>query len=386
MKKLIFSISLIFCAACAGILLDNCTGSAQAAPEEPALRDVFKDKFLIGSSVNARQVAGLDPSADSIVRKHFNTLVAENVMKSESLNPSQGVYDWAQADSFVAYADSLGMNVVGHCLVWHSQLAPWFPLDAEGKYVSADTLKARMRTYITDVMTRYKGKVDGWDVVNEAILEDGSYRKSPFYEILGEEYIPYAFQLAHEADPNAALYINDYGMNNPAKRDKYVQIVNDLKKRGLRIDAIGMQGHMGMDYPDFDEFEQSIVAFAGTGCNVMITEWEMSALPTVHHSANIADTVAFKASLNPYPDSLPADVDSIWNDRMERFMDIILEHSDAVSRVNFWGISDGDSWKNNWPMPGRKEYPLAFGRDYKMKPFMKNVVKKLTSPSNKKDE
>jgi len=379
MRNFIFSIVFIFGAALTGFLLDSCAGSAQTAPDEPSLRDVFKDKFLIGSSVNERQVAGLDPKADSIVRKHFNTLVAENVMKSESLNPAQGVYNWAPADSFVAYANRQGMNVVGHCLVWHSQLAPWFPLDSEGNYVCADTLKARMRTYITDVVTRYKGKVDGWDVVNEAILEDGSYRKSPFYEILGEEFIPYAFQLAHEADPDAALYINDYGMNNPVKRDKYVQIVNDLKKRGLRIDAIGMQGHMGMDYPEFDEFEQSIVAFAGTGCSVMVTEWDMSALPTVHHSANVADTVAFKASLNPYPDSLPADVDSIWNSRMEKFMDIILKHSDAVSRVNFWGISDGDSWKNDWPVHGRREYPLAFGRNYKMKPFMQKTIEKLTS-------
>ncbi len=379
MRKFIFPIAFILGAALAGFMLDSCTGSTQAAPDEPSLRDVFKDKFLIGSSVNDRQVAGLDPGADSIVRKHFSTLVAENVMKSESLNPAQGVYNWAPADSFVAYANRRGVNVVGHCLVWHSQLASWFAVDADGKYVSADTLKARMRTYITDVVTRYKGKVDGWDVVNEAILEDGSYRKSPFYEILGEEFIPYAFQLAHEADPDAALYINDYGMNNPAKRDKYVQIVNDLKKRGLRIDAIGMQGHMGMDYPEFDEFEQSIVAFAGTGCNVMITEWDMSALPTVHHSANIADTVAFKASFNPYPDSLPADIDSIWNSRMEKFMDIILKHSDAVSRVNFWGISDGDSWKNDWPIHGRKEYPLAFDRNYKMKPFLQRTIEKLAS-------
>lgn len=379
MRKFILPIAFILGAALAGFMLDSCTGSAQAAPDEPSLRDVFKDKFLIGSSVNDRQVAGLDPGADSIVRKHFSTLVAENVMKSESLNPAQGVYNWAPADSFVAYANRRGVNVVGHCLVWHSQLASWFAVDADGKYVSADTLKARMRTYITDVVTRYKGKVDGWDVVNEAILEDGSYRKSPFYEILGEEFIPYAFQLAHEADPDAALYINDYGMNNPAKRDKYVQIVNDLKKRGLRIDAIGMQGHMGMDYPEFDEFEQSIVAFAGTGCNVMITEWDMSALPTVHHSANIADTVAFKASFNPYPDSLPADIDSIWNSRMGKFMDIILKHSDAVSRVNFWGISDGDSWKNDWPIHGRKEYPLAFDRDYKMKPFLQRTIEKLAS-------
>ena len=150
-----------------------------------------------------------------------------------------------------------------------------------GAPVSADVLKERMRDHITTIMTRYKGRIKGWDVVNEAIVEDGSYRSSPFYEILGEEFIPLAFQYAHEADPDAELYINDYAMNVPAKRDAYVRLVNDMKSKGLRVDAIGMQGHMGMDYPDFAEFEKSIEAYASTGCKVMITEWDMSALPTV---------------------------------------------------------------------------------------------------------
>lgn len=349
--------------------------ACQKTPEKtPSLKDHFKDDFLIGTAINVDHVNGLDPKADSIVKLHFNSIVAENCMKSEKINPAEGVYEWDDADKFVKYGEDNGMAIIGHTLVWHSQLAPWFPLDSAGNYVTPEVLKDRMRNHITTMMTRYKGKIKGWDVVNEAIVEDGSYRKSPFYEILGEEYIPLAFQYAHEADPDAELYINDYGMNNPNKRETYVKIVNDLKQRGLRIDAIGMQGHMGMDYPNFDDFEKSIEAFAGTGCNVMITEWDMSALPTVSQSANVTDSVEFNKLMNPYPDGLPEEVSKQWNDRMTSVLDIIKRHADVITRVTAWGSYDGVSWKNDYPMKGRTEYPLLFDRNYDLKPFLQQEL------------
>lgn len=364
MKKIYYLLPLaIFAAAC------------QTTPENvPTIKDHFKDDFLIGAAINADHVNGLDLKADSILKLHFNSIVAENCMKSAEINPEEGVYVWDDADKFVKYGEDNGMAIIGHTLVWHSQLAPWFPLDSAGNYVTPEVLKERMRNHITTMMTRYKGKVKGWDVVNEAIVDDGSYRKSPFYEILGEEFIPLAFQYAHEADPDAELYINDYAMNNPAKREAYVKIVNDLKQRGLRIDAIGMQGHMGMDYPNFEEFEKSIEAYAGTGCNVMITELDMSALPTVHQSANVTDSVAFSKLMNPYPDGLPEEVSKTWNDRMTTVFDIIKRHSDVITRVTTWGTYDGVSWKNNHPMKGRTEYPLLFDRNYNLKPFMQEEL------------
>lgn len=366
----------------AGVLLVgsavvSCGGSHNAAAddEEPVLKEAFAGKFLIGAAVNDNQVSGKDSIAAELIRRHFNTIVAENVMKSAEINPQQGVYNWEPADRFVEFGVENGMFVVGHTLVWHSQLAPWFVYDDNGRYVSADTLRERMRTYITDVVVRYKGRVNGWDVVNEVIDDDGGYRRTPFYEILGEEYIPYAFELAHAADPDAQLYLNDYAMDNPAKRDAYVRILNDLKKRGLRVDAIGMQSHAGMDYPNIAEYEKSMEAFIGTGTKVMMTEWDMSALPSVTQSANIADTTAFRREMNPYTDGLPADVDSVWNARMATMLDIALRHSDDVLRVNAWGVSDGDSWKNDWPMKGRTDYPLLFDRHYKMKPFIRGAAK-----------
>lgn len=376
------TIRMMAVAALAAVAATSCGGGQKtAADEEPILKDAFAGKFLIGVAVNDNQVLGRDSLAKEIIRKHFNTIVAENVMKSEELNPQKGVYNWEPADRFVDFGVENDMFVVGHTLVWHSQLAPWFPYDDNGNYVSPDTLRERMRTYIHDVVGRYKGRVKGWDVVNEVINDDGSYRKSPFYEILGEEYIPYAFELAHEADPDAELYLNDYAMDNPAKREAYVKLLNDLKKRGLRVDAIGMQSHAGMDYPDFEEYEKSMEAFIGTGTKVMMTEWDMSALPSITQSANIADTTAFRKEMNPYIDGLPADVDSVWNARMATMLDIAMRHSDDVIRVNAWGVIDRDSWKNSWPMRGRTDYPLLFDREYKMKPFIRKAAEAASKPA-----
>ena len=354
----------------AALLAASCS-----AAEEKGVKDAFEGKFYIGAALNASEIVGADTAGVEILKKHFNSIVAENCMKCEEIHPQEDVYDFTLADKFVEFGEANDMFIIGHCLVWHSQLARWFAYDEEGNYVTPEVLKQRMKDHITTIVTRYKGRVHGWDVVNEAIVEDGSYRKSPFYEILGEEFIPWAFECAHAADPDAELYLNDYGMNVPGRRDAYVKLINDLKARGLRIDAIGMQGHMGMDYPTVEEFETSLLAYAGTGVNVMITEWDMSALPTVNMGANISDIEEFKASLNPYPDGLPEEVAAVWNERMTAFMDLFLKHSDKITRVTAWGISDDDSWKNGWPVRGRTDYPLLFDRNLEPKPFLNEYTK-----------
>lgn len=363
MKKKLFSVI-----ACGVILLSACAKTEEKAI--PTVKDHFKDSFLIGAAIPVSQVRGFDPKADSITTLHFNSVVAENCMKNEVIHPQEGVYFWDDADKFIKYGEDRDMTIIGHCLIWHSQLAPWFPLDSAGNYVSPEVLKERMKDHISTVVGRYKGKVHGWDVVNEAILDNGEYRKSPFYEILGEEFIPLAFQYAHEADPDAELYLNDYSMSNEGKRDAYVKLINQLKERGLRIDAIGMQSHVGMDYPSLEDYEKSMDAFAGTGVKIMITELDMSALPTLNRGANISDTVDFKKAANPYPDGLPQEVSDQWNKRMAEIFDLYKKHADDITRVTFWGPYDGMSWKNGWPVPGRKDYPLLFDRDYQMKPFM----------------
>ena len=250
------------------------------AKDGNSLKKALKNKFLIGVSVNTHQSSGKDVAAVEIVKKNFNSIVAENCMKSSVIHPKENKYNFAQADEFVSFGESNQMAIIGHCLIWHSQLAPWFCVDKDGNNVSPEVLKKRMKDHITTIVKRYKGRIKGWDVVNEAIEDNGAYRKTKFYEILGEEYIPLAFQYAHEADPDAELYYNDYSMAQPGRREAVVKMVNDLKKRGIRIDAIGMQGHIGMDYPKISEFEKSMLAFAGTGVKIMITELDLTVIPS----------------------------------------------------------------------------------------------------------
>ena len=341
-----------------------------------ALKTVLADKFLIGVAVNSGQAAERDSVGAALIKKHFNSVVAENCMKSEVIHPEEGRYDFTLSDEFVRFGEENKMFIIGHTLIWHSQLPEWFCIDEKGENVEPEVLKARMREHIHTVVGRYKGRVKGWDVVNEAIETDGSYRKSLFYQILGEEFIPLAFQYAHEADPDAELYYNDYGMAHEGKRNAVVTLVKSLKEQGLRIDGVGIQGHMGMDHPNYDEFEKSIVAFGQAGVKVMITEWDMSALPTVNAGANVADTVSFNDKLNPYSVELPDSVSAVWNERMETFFRLFEKHSDVISRVTAWGLSDGNSWLNYWPIKGRKDYPLLFDRHFQPKPFVRDILEK----------
>lgn len=357
----------------AATFLASC-GNTQTTTNGVSLKEAVGDRFLIGTALNVFQSSGRDTNAVNIVKKHFNAIVAENCMKMEEVHPEEGKYTFDQADQFVKFGEDNGLTITGHCLIWHSQCPEWFFQDENGKEVSPEVLKQRMKDHIYTVAKRYKGKLKGWDVVNEAIIEDGSYRKSKFYQILGEEFIPLAFQYAHEADPDAELYYNDYGMDNEGRRNGVVKLIRSLKEKGLRIDAVGMQGHMGMDYPKIEEFEKSMLAFAAEGVKVMITEWDMSALPTARQSANITDTIAFRKSLNPYTETLPDSVSQAWNARMKQFFNLFEKHADIVTRVTAWGVTDGDSWKNDFPMKGRHDYPLLFDRNYQPKAFVTELI------------
>ncbi len=363
--------SILFCLA--ALIAAACAGN-KSVTEEPSLKSALGDKFLVGVAINTAQSSGQDTNGVKAIKKHFNSIVAENCMKNEVVHPAEDRYDFDKADEFIQFGEDNHMAIIGHCLIWHSQCAPWFCVDKDGNNVTPEVLKQRMKDNIYTVAGRYKGRVKGWDVVNEAILENGTYRKSKFYEILGEEFIPLAFQYAHEADPDAELYLNDYNMHCPDKRATVVKIIRDLKARGLRIDGIGMQGHIGMDYPELSEFEASMEAYAAEGMKVMITEFDMSALPTVNQSANVSDRVEFQKKMNPYVDGLPDSVSVAWNNRLGQFLDLFIKHADYVDRVTVWGVSDGDSWRNNFPMPGRTDYPTFIDRKYQLKPALQKLV------------
>jgi len=365
---------LLFAGAITTILMSGCSSTNEK--EVATIKDHYKDDFLIGAAIPVSHVNGDDPKADSIVSLHFNTIVAENCMKCEEIHPEKDRYFWDDADKFVKYGQDRNMAIIGHCLIWHQQLAPWFAYNDKGEYVDKEELKARMKDHIQTIVGRYKGKIKGWDVVNECIEDDGSYRKMPFYDILGEEFLPLAFQYAHEADPDAELYLNDYSMYMAPKRERYIQIIKDLKDRGLRIDGMGMQSHIGFepDDPNLEEYQKTIDALADAGVKVMVTELDISALPFVATGADITNNVEFAEELNPFVDGLTEEAAAKWNDRAAKVMALYKRNADKIDRVTWWGTYDGMSWRNDWPVKGRTDYPLLFDRNYNLKPFMQKEL------------
>jgi endo-1,4-beta-xylanase len=352
-------------------------GCGSQTDEKISLKEALKDKFYIGTALSVAQLTGADTLSERVARENFSAIVPENCMKSMFLQPAEGSFFFDEADKLVAWGEANGMWITGHCLVWHSQAPEWLCTDGNGKNVSPETLAARLKSHITAVVSRYRGRIKGWDVVNEAILEDGSWRKSKLYEILGEEFVPLAFRLAHEADPDAELYYNDYSMAFEGKRSAVVRLVKTLRERGLRIDAVGMQGHIGMDYPAIEEFEKSLLAFAEAGVKVMVTELDLTVLPSPNPNvgAAVEASFAYQQSLNPYADGLPDSVAAAWTGRMSDFFRLFLKHQDKISRVTLWGVCDGDSWRNGWPVPGRTDYALLFDRQGKAKPAVGEIIR-----------
>ncbi|MDR2292791.1 MAG: endo-1,4-beta-xylanase [Prevotellaceae bacterium] len=345
--------------------------------ESNRLANAFADKFLIGTAMNSLQIFDLDTLGTDIIKKQFNAIVPENCMKSMYLQPEEGKFFFDEADKYVAFGEANNLWITGHCLVWHSQAPRWLFADENGNDVSRETLIERMRNHITTVVSRYKGRIKGWDVVNEAIMDDGSWRQSKFYQIIGEDFINLAFQFAHEADPDAELYYNDYSTAIEAKCQGIVNVVKSIQAKGLRIDAVGMQGHLNMDSPTVEEFEKSLLAFADLGVKVMVTELDLTVLPGFNNftGADVSANFDFKAELDPYSDSLPDQVALEQQNRYVDFFKLFLKHHDKISRVTLWGVTDNDSWRNGWPVPGRTDYALLFDRNYQPKPVVAELIK-----------
>jgi endo-1,4-beta-xylanase len=343
----------------------------------PALKNVFAKDFLIGAAVNDDVVSGKDSQAAAIVEKQFNTITAENVMKWSLIHPEPNDYNFAPADRFVDFGQRNKMFIVGHTLVWQNQIPAWVFKDDANNIPDKETLLARMKDHIFTVVGRYKGRVNGWDVVNEALTDSGQFQRTKWFQIIGEDFIAKAFEYAHQADPNAELYYNEYSLEMPAKRDACVRLVKDLKAKGLRIDGVGIQGHWALDNPSREELEQFINAFAELGVKVMVTELDIDVLPsaTQYMGADINVRFELQKGLNPYANGLPDDIQKKLADRYAELFAILLKHKDTVSRVTLWGVYDKTSWLNNWPVRGRTNYPLLFDRNYQPKPAFDAVIK-----------
>jgi endo-1,4-beta-xylanase len=342
-------------------------------PDIPPLKEAFKGKFLIGVAFDVRggqRQASLDID---IATTHFSAFTPENSMKPMFTQPTEGRFNFAGADRLVELAEKSGATPIGHCLVWHSQTPRWFFQDPDGKPAGRELALARMRKHIATVVGHYKGRVKQWDVVNEAISDTAGQhlRQSPWLKAIGEDYIAEAFRAAHEADPDAILIYNDYGIELRDKRGKALQLLRSLIEKKVPVHAVGIQAHWRMDRPDFAEVEESIKRFAALGLKVMITELDISVLPARYQGADISRTerpsAEQRAKMNPYTEGLPESVAQQHAERNRQAFAMFLRHKDIISRVTFWGTHDGHSWLNNFPVRGRTDYPLLFDRQGKPK-------------------
>jgi endo-1,4-beta-xylanase len=339
-------------------------GSVSCATAQPTLKEVFKEHFLIGAALNESQFNGHDTVQTALIKKQFNTITSENVMKWANIHPVPERFNFSLADRYVEFGEKNGMFIIGHTLVWHEQTPGWVFEDGKGGPADRETLLARMSNHIHAVVGRYKGRVKGWDVVNEALNDDGSLRQTPWLKIIGEDYLVKAYEFAHAADPSAELYYNDFSLESPAKRAGAIVLVKKLQAGGAKIAGIGTQMHVKLDWPSTQSVDNTLTELGKLGVKVMITELDLDILPAAssNRGADVSLRVAQNPALDPYPQGLPETVQRAINDRYADLFAIYVKHSKVVDRVTFWGVTDGDSWLNDWPIKGRTSYPLLFDR------------------------
>lgn len=312
------------------------------------LKDYYKDLFPMGVAVSPRSIAG----PDSILIIHeFNSLTPENAMKMGPIHPEEHRYDWKDADAIVDFAIRHGMKVRGHTLCWHEQTPAWLFKDATGKQVTKDILLQRLKAHITAVVSRYKGKIYAWDVVNEAIDDDSSrfLRNSPWLQICGDEFIKKAFEWAHQADPDAQLFYNDYNTERGEKRERVYRLLKQLVDAGVPITGVGLQGHWSIYEPSEKQLKDAILRFSSLGLKVQITELDISIYPWEK----------FKRDRRPgETDAFTPELEQQQITQYEKVFSIFRKT--PITGVTFWNVTDKHTWLDNYPVPGRKNYPLLF--------------------------
>lgn len=358
----------------AGLLIASCchaqTAHAQST-KTPSLKETFKNDFLIGFAINAQQIEGKDTGAARLIPEQFNAVTPENIMKAQIMQPGWDKYNFDLADKLVAYAQKNHLKVNAHNLIWHSQL-PFFMRNMQ----DADSVRQYFVNHITTVASRYDGKVYSWDVVNEALNEDGTLRNSIFLHKLGDDYVIEAFRLAQKAAPHTRLYYNDYNIEQPKKRAGAIALIKKIQTAGVRIDGVGIQGHWNASNVPMADIEQSIKEFGALGIEVMFTELDLSVLPNPlkHNTADVNTTVAYNDNINPYTNGLPDSAAQVQAKAYNNLFRLFLKYKKNVSRVTLWGVDDGQSWLNNFPVRGRTNYALLFDRSFQPKPAFYSVI------------
>ncbi len=339
--------------------------AAEKASAATGLKEAYKDDFLIGAALSASIIKQQEPGLMALVTKEFNSITPENCMKWEELYNADGSWKWQHADAFVEFGSKHNLHMVGHTLGWHSQIPDSVFKNKDGSYISKAELEKKQKAHITTLVERYKGKLAAWDVVNEAVGDDNKMRASHWYNIMGDDFLVNAFNLAHEVDPKAHLMYNDYNNERPEKRAATVDMITRLQKRGTPIHGVGMQAHIGLE-TNLQDFEDSILAYSALGLKIHLTELDIDVLPSVWNLpvAEISTRFEYKPERDPYIKGLPKEIEEKLAKAYEALFKILVKHRDKVDRVTFWGVSDDASWLNDFPIKGRTNYPLLFDRQH----------------------
>jgi endo-1,4-beta-xylanase len=367
MKK----ISSILCFIVICIIYVKCNSSRWAQTHSAAnstLKNVYKDYFTIGVAVSPQSLK--TDEADLIIEQ-FGSLTPENAMKMGPVHPQEKFYNWAGSDSIAAFAKRNNMKLRGHCLCWHNQVPGWFFTDSStvpAKQVTKEVLLLRLKEHITSVVSRYKGTIYAWDVVNEVISDkaDEYFRPSLFYQICGEDYVEKAFEYAHAADPNALLFYNDYNEISPVKREKIIKMVKGLQAKGIPIHGIGLQAHWATNEPSGEQLEKTLEDFSKLGLKIQITELDISVYPKEHESR--------ERKASDYDTTFTPEKEMKQQQVYQMCFKLFRKYKEHITGITFWNISDRHSWLDNFPVRKRKDYPLLFDKNLKRKKAFWDVV------------
>lgn len=332
--------------------------------ENLGLKDHYRDYFPIGASIGPFSLKGKD---SALIIKEFSSITAENIMKMGPIHPEEDEYSWEPADQMMAFAEKHNLKVRGHTLCWHNQTPKWMFVDAEGQNVDKEILLARLKEHIFSVARRYKDRIYAWDVVNEVIADDPNtfYRNSRWYEICGKEFIWKAFQYAHEAVPEALLYYNDYNALQPNKREKIIQMIKEMQQDGIPIHGIGLQGHWNIYSPSEEQLRDGLTHYAELGLDIQITELDVSVYPSESER---------RAKKPDESDAFTPEMEKAQTLIYKMIFDVFRDYKGVITGVTFWNVSDAHSWLDNFPVRGRKNYPLLFDQDRKRKKAYYSVV------------
>ena len=331
-----------------------------------SLGEVYKQYFPVGVAVAPQMLD--DSTQRTMIIKQFKSVTPENIMKPERIHPKLDSFSWKEPDRLVNFAMNNGLKIRGHVLVWHSQTPDWFFRDKNGDLLSKEALLKRMKNHIDSVVGRYKGRIYAWDVVNEAISDDpdGFYRQSLWYKICGEDYIARAFQYAHQADPNAVLFYNDYNTYLEPKRTHIYKMLKKLVDEGVPVTGVGMQAHWNIYEPSEKEIRTTIDTFASLNLAVQLTELDISIFRAEPKSRDLLPGEDVM-----YTDSLK----HLQVLQYKNIFDVCRDEKEKITGITFWGLADNYTWLDNFPVHHRKNFPFLFDTLYKPKPSFWAVTK-----------